>query len=208
VISELGITLAHPTVDLDLSAQFTGDEIADAASLTAAILAGTLTWKKTSGGSTELAANYDPDWVRVDLANKGTGDIGDRAVTFKDLELSIAVSASPGFTWGRSGNVTSGAYLLNDTVPSNTAGRIVPVAGGFITKIIVACELADTFTVSVFKRVGASFTLLTSVNMVAQRTGEFTANIAVTLGDELAVQLSTGSAKNVVVGVVIRGAVS
>jgi len=86
IISELGITLVHPTTNYDLSSQFTSEEIKNATSLTAAIQAGTtLDWKKTSGGAIQPAVNYDPDFVEVDSENLGPGLQDDRVVTFKDL---------------------------------------------------------------------------------------------------------------------------
>lgn len=84
-IPELGFTLTHPSIDYDLSAQFSAEDLQGASSLTAAILAGTLTWKKTSSGSTELAADYDPDYIESEILNTGTGAKADRVVTFKDL---------------------------------------------------------------------------------------------------------------------------
>lgn len=84
-ISELGITLTHPTSNYDLSGQFTPEEIKNAVSLTNAITGGTLDWKKTSGGAVQPGGQYDPDYVEVESENLGTGLQADRAVTFKDL---------------------------------------------------------------------------------------------------------------------------
>lgn len=70
-IPELGIDIVHPATDFDISAQFNSEEIKRAGSLTAAILAGTLIWKKTSGGAAELAASYDSDYL--ELAEELTG---------------------------------------------------------------------------------------------------------------------------------------
>ena len=83
-VPELGISIIHPAVDFEISAQFSSDEISQAASLTTAITSGVLTWKKTSGGPVETAGNYDPDWTETDELNSG-GAIADRVVTFKDL---------------------------------------------------------------------------------------------------------------------------
>lgn len=71
-ISELGITLVHPVTDYRLDSQFNGDEIGNAASLTSAIAAGTLTWRKTAGGTIETAASYDADYIRIEQLNTGT----------------------------------------------------------------------------------------------------------------------------------------
>ena len=88
-IPELGIVITHPTVDRDLLAQFSSDELSRAASLTTAITSGSLIWKKTSGGPTELAANYDADWSEAEELNTGSGLMDDRLVKFSDLPPGI-----------------------------------------------------------------------------------------------------------------------
>lgn len=84
-IEELGITIFDPATDFDIGGQFTAEAVANALSLTAAIVAGDLNWKKTSGGSVEANADYDQDWLHAEQVNTGTGEQGDRVVTFKDL---------------------------------------------------------------------------------------------------------------------------
>jgi hypothetical protein len=118
-----------------------------------------------------------------------------------------AVSASPGFTWGDSGNINSGTFLLNDTVPSNQAGRMVPLKSGEITKIFVANQDANTFTIEILKRTGpGTFSSLTTVSVVAARTKvETKSGVSVAENDELVCKVSAGSCKNPVVGVIIRG---
>jgi len=121
--------------------------------------------------------------------------------------VAASTVASPGFTWGKSGNITATTYLWNDTVPSDKTGRIVPLLNGQITNIVVANEVTNTFTIEVLKRLGAgSFSVLESVALTAERkkTKEVT-GIPVALGDELAVRVSAGAAKNPVVAVIIRG---
>jgi len=118
-----------------------------------------------------------------------------------------AITASPGFTWGDSGTVNSGTFLLNDTVPSNLAGRIVPLTTGEITQVFVSSQDVDTFDIQVLKRTGpGTFSVLTTISLTAQRIKtETKTGVSVALGDEIATKLSAGSGKNVVVGVIIRG---
>lgn len=71
-ISELGITLTHPTTDYQVDAQFNGDEIRNAVSLTQAITSGAVIWKKTPGGVTETAVSYDADFIQIEQLNTGT----------------------------------------------------------------------------------------------------------------------------------------
>ena len=114
---------------------------------------------------------------------------------------------SPGFTWGRSGQVGNGAYLLNDTVPSNLTGRVVPIESGIISKILVANQQNNTFNVVVQKHLGGGlFQDLATVSLINERTkvAEPIGGIAVTFGDELAVKID-GSSKQPVVGLIIKG---
>ena len=93
-IPELGFTLVHPATNYALSDQFSSEDIQRAVSLTAAIRAGTLTWKKTAGGSAQTSTDYDPDFVEVDEMNTGVGAKADRAVTFKDLTAGALAEKS------------------------------------------------------------------------------------------------------------------
>lgn len=71
-IPELGITITHPITDFNVGAQFDSKDVENAFTLTSAIQAGTLTWRKTAGGTIESPASYDADWLRIDELNTGT----------------------------------------------------------------------------------------------------------------------------------------
>ncbi|MCP3684543.1 MAG: hypothetical protein GY861_17900 [bacterium] len=118
---------------------------------------------------------------------------------------TLSVSASPGFTWGRSGNVASGTWLLNDTVPSNKAGRLNFLIDAEVISIFVSSETVSTFDVSVYEHSGGVPSLVGTVSVVAQRGGDFTVSLPLTTGQEIAVQISSGSAKNPQVGLIING---
>jgi len=122
------------------------------------------------------------------------------------ISQKVTVSASPGFTWGRSGNIATGAYLLNDSVPSNLAGRQVPVSTGVITTIFVDSELIRTFDISIFKHTDP-FTILATVSIINAKGGIFTLALppTVTSDDVLGAQVTAGSPRNPVVGIIIRG---
>jgi hypothetical protein len=93
-IPELGFTLVHPATNYALSDQFSIEDIQMASTLTTVIRAGTLTWKKTSGGSAEAATDYDPDLLEADALNLGVGAQADRLVSFKDLTASTLKTKS------------------------------------------------------------------------------------------------------------------
>lgn len=81
VVSELGITITHPTIDRQLDEQFSAEELSRAESLTEAILNGTLTWKKELSGPVETSSDYDQDWVAVERLSSGPSSDNSLAVT-------------------------------------------------------------------------------------------------------------------------------
>lgn len=206
-VPELGITIAHPTTDQDIGGQFNPEEIRGALSLTSAIIAGTLVWRKLAAGAIQTAGNYDPDYIDIENENTGTGLQDDRVVTFKDLTTAIATSASPGFTWGRSGSSGSGTWLQNESVPSNKAGRACFLDNAFMKKIFVANEDAAIFTVGIYTHDGneANLTQIGTVTTLAVRTNSFSVSLAVAKDKQIAIRVESGSAKNIVAGALIAG---
>ena len=143
---------------------------------------------------------YDPD---CDLVSTNVQDALD------ELCRTTSVSASPGFTWGRSGNVSSNTWLSNDSVPSNTTGRNFSLQNGLLKQIAVANELVNTFDVELYEHDGTTFTLLATVSIVAARTGVFDDTdfgvVNITQGKELAIKISTGASKNPVIACILSG---
>jgi hypothetical protein len=84
-IPELGIVIVHPTTNRELSEQFSEMEIHEAESLTAAIQAGTLTWKNDAAGADQDPANYDRDYLEIMEARTGSGTL-----TVKELTLAAS----------------------------------------------------------------------------------------------------------------------
>jgi hypothetical protein len=126
------------------------------------------------------------------------------------LYQQAAVSASPGFTWGRSGNVVANTWLLNDSVPSNKAGRTTMIGSGVIERVSVGTEDLNTYDLEIYEHDGneIGLTLLHTVNVVSTRSQQFsTPNIAITQGKQIAIKLSTGSAKNIVIGLIAKGTI-
>jgi len=130
------------------------------------------------------------------------------------LKHSVAVSASPGFTWGRSGNVGPSSWLLNDSVPSNVSGRTIFLISAQILKVYVANQDAQaniTFGIYEHSGDGTGMTLLGTVTTAASRSNTFSVAWNVTLNKQLAIKVastSSASAKNPVVGVLLKGALS
>ena len=119
-IPELGISIIHPTTDQDLSSQFDPEDLRNAASLTEAIIAGSLAWRKSAGGSSQIPADYDPDFVYVESENTGTGLKADRVVTFKDMPKAGILVPSD-FT----GSPQTATVVLGAAFPDNNYAVLV-----------------------------------------------------------------------------------
>ena len=116
------------------------------------------------------------------------------------------VSASPGFVYGRAGDVSAGTYLqVLATVPSNTAGNIVPF-DGLITRVFITNEADNTFDIQIQTRDNGTFTDLGStLSLVAARKISFPSlTLSVSDGDEVVVKLDSGSGRNIQVGLIIE----
>jgi len=119
----------------------------------------------------------------------------------------IGTSASPGFSFGRSGVANSGTWLQCETVPSNKAGRFVYINSASVVRVFISSELLSTFTIEVFYHDGDSISLtsLGTSSIVASRGGEFVVNWAVPTNKQLAIKIASGSAKNIVAGLELKG---
>lgn len=119
----------------------------------------------------------------------------------------IGASASPGFSWGRSASIGAGTWLLNESVPSNTTGRYVSISSPKITQIFTSNEDISTYTITIYEHEGNSVNLtpLTTLDVTASRGNSASVDITITQGRQLAVRVTSGSAKNVLAGVIIKG---
>jgi len=152
---------------------------------------------------------FSPHSESVPFEPEDSGLVSDlTGPAIRELSDRVDTSASPGFTWGRSGNVPPGSYLNQEGVPSNTTGRLVPLTSGYIATIFAACEEPTTATIEIQRRDGSTFTAIASVTLTAER--KRTVNLVegaspVSLNDELAAFVSSGSVKNPGIGIVIKG---
>lgn len=119
---------------------------------------------------------------------------------------SAGTGASPGFSFGRSGNVTSGAYLLNESVPSNITGRPIGLNNGRITSITISNENINTFTIKLEEHDGTTYTSLGTWTVTSARGDDFlNLNVSLTSGKEIAAKVNSGSCKNPIVTVYVKG---
>lgn len=133
----------------------------------------------------------------------------DTQAAIEEVKGLISTSASPGFTWGRSGNVGTNTWLQNDSVPSNTAGRLIGLASGKIEQAFLANEGVSTYSLEIYEHDGTTFTLLTTVTNTAAVSSfvDFVTPISITTGKMIGVKVSSGSAKNIVFALVLSGTV-
>ena len=128
------------------------------------------------------------------------------AINFNYRAAEFGVSASPGFTWGRSGTITTGAWLRNDTVPSNKAGRRIFLNDAQIVKVFISNGTVSTFDIGIYEHTGISTeVLLGTISVTASRGGEFDAEINATNGKELAIRVDSGTAEDLQVGLILLG---
>lgn len=119
----------------------------------------------------------------------------------------IGASASPGFSWGRSGNNNSGTWLNNEGVASNRTGRFVFINNPELSFIFVSSRNQSTYTISVYEHEGNSInlTLLDSLTVTSSRGGFKSTSISVTQGRQLAIQVTSGAGQDLVAGVILKG---
>lgn len=134
----------------------------------------------------------------------------DVQAAIEELNDKVLTSASPGFSFGRSGNVTKSAYLLNESVPSNISGRYVYINNAAIKRVFVSTQLSGTYKFGVYSHDGneVNITLLGTVTVTSAVGGVFSVNWAVATGKQLAVRVesdSTDSPREVVAGLELSG---
>lgn len=124
------------------------------------------------------------------------------------ISVSPLVVSTPGFSFGRSGDVNSGSYLQIDGVTSNKAGRIVPFIESRLAHVFVSCENDATFTLEVQTRAGNIFTTVYTITVTNTRKFAeeiLDVDVPFLFGDEISIKVGSGSCRNVVVGLLLKG---
>lgn len=124
----------------------------------------------------------------------------------EEIAVGGGTGVGSGLQFTRSGNVSRGAYLQVGSVPSNLTGAPVGLFAARIVAIVITNELSNTFTCEVEEHDGTSFVSLGTFSLTSQRYYSFTGlSILVTAGKEIAIKVSSGSAKNIVVNIYVKG---
>ncbi len=134
----------------------------------------------------------------------------DVQAAIEEVNQSVITSASPGFSFGRSGAVVAGAYLQNETVPSNISGRWVYINSAIVKRVFVSNEDTTTYKVEVLYHDGneVNLTSLGTVTVTSAKGGFFNVNWSVPTNKQIATRLATdspNSAKNIVCGLELSG---
>jgi len=112
----------------------------------------------------------------------------------------IGASASPGFSFGRNGNLSQNTWLRRPgNVPSNRAGVTLDIANPVITRISAANRNVETYDIEIYEHEGnqVNLTLLTTVTVTAATSQSFSVSVPATEGRQLAVRLGSSSTGNV-----------
>jgi len=144
----------------------------------------------------------------VPFDNETNGFISEETQSaIEEVDNKVNTSASPGFGFGKGGNVASGAYLLCEGVPSNIAGRYVYINNAVVTRVFISVQNSDTFDIEVYWHEGdeTNITSLGTVSVIASTGGEFSVNWPVGSAKQLAMRIVNGSAKNAVGGLELEG---
>ena len=137
--------------------------------------------------------------------NTGTDFLSDNV---QDALEEIGVSSSPSFSFGRSGNLNAGTWLQCETVPSNITGRYIPLNLPRLSDIYVSNEKVTTYSIEVYEHDGDNTNLTlkhTTTVTSARGTSETGLAVSMTQGKQVAVKVSSGSPKNIVCGLIIKG---
>ena len=125
--------------------------------------------------------------------------------------LQLADAASPGFPYGRGGNVPSSGFLNSPGgVPSNTTGILVGLNSPKITQINAGSGNAATWEVGIYQHDGGgdNLTLVDTVSVVASKSTVFDVDISLTKGKHVAIRVYSGSAQNPRVDLIINGSLA
>ena len=151
----------------------------------------------------------------IPFDNETNGFVADNVQeAIEEISNTINRSASPGFSFGRSGNISSNTFLLRPGgVPSNKAGVTFSLYNGVLEEISVGTEDLDTYTIEIIQHEGNEINpvIIATVNIVGVRRAVFTNGIdftqlnALDRNKQIAVQVTSGSAKNLGVDLQLSG---
>jgi hypothetical protein len=131
--------------------------------------------------------------------------------TVQDAIEEIGASASPGFSFGRNGNLSQNTWLRRPgNVPSNRAGVTININNPVITSISCANRNIETYDVEIYEHDGnaSGLTLLGTVTVMTATSQTFNVSFPATKGRQIAVRLGstgTGNVRDLGVDIILTG---
>lgn len=132
----------------------------------------------------------------------------------EELADTVSRSASPGFSFGRGSNISAGTFLnRTGNVPSNRTGVTFGLYNGNLDEINVGSENINTYDVTVWQHDGDFINPIeiATVSVVASRAESFVRDTDFTIvnlpvrGKQFAVEISSGSGRNIGVDLQLSG---
>ena len=157
------------------------------------------------GGITQVASS-----VPVDDTNL-TDPADNVQEALENVSGGVAVSASPGYSYGRSGNVSKGAFLYRPgSVPSNITGIPIGIVDPYISNVSIGNQRAKVIKIDIWEHDGngRNLSFIGSVTTDGTRTYSATVNFTLITGKQIAISVasdSPNSGKNVGVDLQIKG---
>lgn len=135
---------------------------------------------------------------------------GFEAETVQEALTEVGASASPGFSFGRSGYLSDGDWLKRaGDVPSNRTGVTIGIDNPVVYQIACSNRSVDTYTITIVEHEGNQVNLNTlgSVSVDNATGGIFEVNFSATKGMQIAVQLtsSEGYVNDIGVDLFLKG---
>lgn len=116
---------------------------------------------------------------------------------------------TPGFVYGAVDIKSAGFWLTGEGIPSNVVGVPVLFEDASVIQVAVGTEIEADYTVGVFQHDGngVGLTQIGSFSVTTGGAKRFSVNfpITTTQNTQLAVQLLTGSTKNLKVSLIVNG---
>lgn len=165
----------------------------------------------TEKNGTELEFNEELELTAENVVFDNAGN-GFSSTDIQGAIEESGASASPGFSFGRSGNVSAGTWLRRPgNVPSNRAGVTIPIENPVVAEVSCSNRNIDTYTLEIWEHEGdlTNDNLLGTVTVTAARGDVFTVNFPSSKGKQIAVRLASGggSVRDLGADVVIKGSV-
>ena len=160
-----------------------------------------------NGQDLEYNEEYALEAETIPFDNSGTGF---QAETVQEALTEVGASASPGFSFGKSGLLYDGDWLNRaGDVPTNRTGVTIGIDNPVVYQIACSNRAIDTYTITIYEHDGNQVNLNTlgSVTVTNDTGGIYDVNFPATKGMQIAVKLtdSQGFVRDIGVDLFLKG---